>query len=93
MYRLSRGDTFPVLYPPFPLSLPEQYREQYHIKFLILVFLTIATGPHTMSDIDLESQVARPGPHAGAFFPLVIVTAEVVTARKEDVEGAEMHEM
>jgi hypothetical protein len=66
--------------------------ERYYTDFLILVFLTITTGPHTMSDIDLESQVARAGPHAGAFFPLVIVTAKVVTARK-DVEGAEMHEM
>ena len=78
-----------------PLSLSELVPcPILHIKFLILVLLTIATGRHIMSSvIDLEAQqVAQATPSAGAisFFP---ITVEVVTACKEEVEGAETHEM
>jgi hypothetical protein len=45
------------------------------------------------SVIDLEAQqVARAAPCAGAF-SLFLITVEVVTACKEEVEGAETHEM
>ena len=55
---------------------------------------TIATGPHIMSSVfDLEAQqVAQAAPRAGTFF-LFLITAEVVTACKEEAEGAEKHEM
>jgi hypothetical protein len=46
------------------------------------------------SVIDLEAQqVAQAAPRAGAFFPSFLITVEVVTARKEEVEAAETHEM
>jgi hypothetical protein len=48
------------------------------------------------SVIDLEAQqVAQAAPRAsaGACFSLFLITVEVVTARKEEVGGAEMHEM
>jgi hypothetical protein len=45
------------------------------------------------SVIDLEAeQVAQAVPRAGAF-SLFLTTEEVVTARKEEVGGAETHEM
>jgi membrane protease subunit (stomatin/prohibitin family) len=45
------------------------------------------------SDIDLEAQqVAQAAPRAGSFFPLSH-PLKVVTARKEEVGGAETHEM
>jgi hypothetical protein len=48
------------------------------------------------SVIDLEAQqVAQAAPRAsvGAFFSHFLISVEVVTARKEEVEGAETHEM
>jgi hypothetical protein len=46
------------------------------------------------SDIDLEAQqVAQATPHSGAFFSLFLITVEVVMVRKEEVEGAETHEI
>ena len=66
----------------------------YYCKVLILVLLTIATGPHIMSSvIDLEAQqVAQATPSASAF-SVSLVTVKVVTACKEGAEGAETHEM
>lgn len=46
------------------------------------------------SVIDLEAQqVAEAAPRAGAFFSLFLITVIVVMGRKEEVEGAETHEM
>jgi hypothetical protein len=46
------------------------------------------------SDTDSEAQqVVQAAPRAGAFFSLFLITVEVVTARKEEVGGAETHEM
>ena len=58
------------------------------------MLLTIATGPHIMSSvIDLEAQqVAQATPPAGTF-SLFLITVKVVTACKEEAEGAETHEM
>ena len=58
------------------------------------MLLTIATGSHIMSSvIDLEAQqVVQAAPPAGAF-SLFHITVKVVTACKEEAEGAEMHEM
>jgi hypothetical protein len=64
--------------------------------------LSLTSSPRiTSSEIDLEAQqaefasqfveIAQAAARAGAFFPFLI-TVEVVTARKEDVEGAETNE-